>query len=300
VFLLSYARRLTHFVIFLLSAQFYGVAYELYLKADLWLAVLLVLTCMSIVEYVKERLRLQFFPTATDIAMQLDRGFTAQQNRHQAVNMDDVETPNLGPSSYNDDNDDNLSPGNSQGRVSPISLDDVDRNGHLQDETKQGEGGAMRVPLTRSTSDLGHNYRRNSSGMYSSDQTDYRGNTSPVTTSYDHSLRVQSETEDSRRTMIATSTYGIDTESLDALGISQGRSRMASSFAFDAPSREIGRAIFDPSRQRRNINRRQSSYSRRSSRYSSISGAFPSSKEKISRHSRIGSHRSTRSNSASN
>jgi len=86
---------------------------------------------------------------------------------------------------------------------------------------------------------------------------------------------------------LRSSIYEIDVDALDALGISQGRSRMASSFAYDAPSRDIGRAIFDPSKERR---RRVSALGHGAS--SPLGGATKEER-------RRGSNRSVRSNSTS-
>ena len=58
------------------APQFFGVSLQVFNNATLWLSALLVLTCIAILEYVKERIRTQFFPTAIDIAMELDRGFS--------------------------------------------------------------------------------------------------------------------------------------------------------------------------------------------------------------------------------
>ena len=338
------------------SPQFYGVAYHVYFNSDLWLTVLLVITCIAIVEYVKERLRLQFFPTATDIAMQLDRGFTAQQEKHQAVSMVDVETPSatpnttpagtplLGPSSHTSSHD-------VDGRMSPLSrMEELEIEsdrvavGHQYDmlgETKR-ESGNERIgrrggpPLERAVTDdydarMHTSDPQRLSSMSRGFRVDSRGENRPrsnTADSYDHMESGGQGSALERRTMIASSIHGID---LDALGLSVGRlvpccfvvfvlffffwvvvslcfyfcvifcnweliivsffpsffclpssfhtsrSRLASSFAYDAPSKEIGRAIFDPKRVRR------------TSGLPTIPGR---------RSSRRGSNRSTRSNSS--
>ena len=151
---------------------------------------------------------------------------------------------------------------------------------------------ATRLPR-RSSSDLGmtnnvRGLRRGMSSaglMYTSDQSEYRGYR--VDSGGGGVLRTLSAvTTVNKARQLRSSTYGIDVDALDALGISQGRSRMASSFAYDAPSRDIGRAIFDPSKERSKERRR---------RVSALGRGGARAKEERRR----GSNRSVRSNSTS-
>lgn len=150
---------------------------------------------------------------------------------------------------------------------------------------------ATRLPR-RSSSDLGmtnnvRGLRRGMSSaglMYTSDQSEYRGHR--VDSGGGGVLRTLSAvTTVNKARQLRSSTYGIDVDALDALGISQGRSRMASSFAYDAPSRDIGRAIFDPSKERSKERRR---------RVSALGRGGATKEER-----RRGSNRSVRSNSTS-
>ena len=121
--------------------------------------------------------------------------------------------------------------------------------------------------------------------MYTSDQSEYRGHR--VDSGGGGVLRTLSAVSTvNKARQLRSSTYGIDVDALDALGISQGRSRMASSFAYDAPSRDIGRAIFDPSKERSKERRR---------RVSALGRGGARAKEERRR----GSNRSVRSNSTS-
>ena len=121
--------------------------------------------------------------------------------------------------------------------------------------------------------------------MYTSDQSEYRGHR--LDSGGGGVLRTLSAvTTVNKARQLRSSTYGIDVDALDALGISQGRSRMASSFAYDAPSRDIGRAIFDPSKERSKERRR---------RVSALGRGGARAKEERRR----GSNRSVRSNSTS-
>jgi hypothetical protein len=152
---------------------------------------------------------------------------------------------------------------------------------------------ATRLPR-RSSSDLGmtnnvRGLRRGMSSaglMYTSDQSEYRGHR--VDSGGGGVLRTLSAVSTvNKARQLRSSTYGIDVDALDALGISQGRSRMASSFAYDAPSRDIGRAIFDPSKERSSKERRR--------RVSALGRGGARAKEERRR----GSNRSVRSNSTS-
>lgn len=230
------------------APQFYGVAAHVFFSYDLWLAMLLVLTCIAIVEYVKERLRLQFFPTATDIAMQLDRGYIAQQQKHEVVCMNDVDdSPHVTPMT---------SPFQSP-ILAPVMEGEENEQEHYNTDgsssTDEGGGNSV-VPILpffpESKINASNNSRstqlRSASAnggldprLFNSEPFQRRGSPQSRRTSRRVS-RVDSRFDDtSRRSRLNTAVSNVI--DLDSLGVSVGRSRLASSFAYDHPSRDIGR-----------------------------------------------------------
>lgn len=57
------------------SPQFYGVAFQVFASPNYWLTILLVLGVMMVVDYTTTLIGRMHFPTPTDIAMELDRGY---------------------------------------------------------------------------------------------------------------------------------------------------------------------------------------------------------------------------------
>jgi hypothetical protein len=57
------------------APEFYGVAMQTFARPDYWLVILLTLGMMAVVDYTTELVRRMYFPTSSDIAMELDRGW---------------------------------------------------------------------------------------------------------------------------------------------------------------------------------------------------------------------------------
>lgn len=184
--------------------QFYGVSLHVFKNATLWLSILLVLTCIAIIEYVKERIRTQFFPTAIDIAMELDRGFSFVKK--------EVSQTDSSISTETDHNTSSEAPRKNKLLDSSAPSDTPQILSNLrQKEDLLVDNPTASLSSRKETGDM-KNMKRKSE------------------------RKRQSHIEDAMNIEDSQKTY---------LGLSTGRLYPESSYAFDHPSRELGRATFD-------------------------------------------------------
>jgi magnesium-transporting ATPase (P-type) len=222
------------------SPQFFGVSLQVFNNATLWLSAFLVLTCVAIIEYVKERIRMKFFPTAIDIAMELDRGFSTAKKR---LTMLDYQTS------------------------------EVDAGTPAQNSTAGGK-----TSLLVSSSSRSHQaHSRIWSNLVDADLI----LAEPPSPS--HSKRPKRMSTEKRRQSHLEQAMSIEETRKTDLGLSIGRRLRESSYAFDHPTRELGRAAFesgnwstmmDGQGRRRSRGRADSAHARSDSRNSISRSGF--------------------------
>ena len=182
------------------SPAFFGVSLQVFNNATLWLSALLVLTCIAIIEYVKERIRTQFFPTAIDIAMELDRGFSTAKKQQSMLDGQASEGVTGSPGQYSS---------------------------------------ARRSTLLSTSARSHQTHTRIWSNLENADLI--LAETPPPS---QPEKPEQMSTEKRRQSHLAQA-MNIEETRKTYLGLSTGRRLRESSYAFDHPTRELGRAEFD-------------------------------------------------------